>query len=726
MTRIFACIAALAAGLPCMSAAFAQNTARPNFVIIMSDDHVHDQYGFIKPDGHLTPSLNQLRNEGTYFTNFYVASTVCQPSRYSLFTGCYPSRGASAAFRYGERYTAFNTRVSPEFPSLAHGLKSAGYQTGFVGKIGGYNAADFNDDRFNGNPQNDLRILEKRMASHGYTYASSVYKGNLGSKEYHNMEWLTMGAMKFMEQAVGDQDPFCLVVCPTLLHDNPYPSLNRTVDGYADAAFGGKLTGVELAATQAAHARGGNTGIDYSRQGVLDRAATANASAALLWLDDAVGALLQKTKDLGVDDKTYFIYFSDHGDDKGAKGDLYQPGTNMPFLVRYPGGEPGTTNGAMLSEVDIMATVYDLAGADLPGDAEIDGISFRPVLEDPTAISRDAAYSEIGFVRTLVKYPWKYMAFRIPEEAMDIARSQGVDPHSDVPHDPQRDPKSIFASHFGNDPPYVPWESWFKNSWNKHDDYFKKDQLYNLANDDPDEQDNLAYQADHQAKLTEMKAMMADIIHDLPGSFHEFKFEAEIDGATVTNPLDIQGDLDLSYPFNVLSVAEGSNLTRDSYTLITYGGSLTGTFSRKNSFQAMGYDVDYSEAGKVKLVKDGFAKWKQLNGLSGSLPANHDGDGDGVDLIIEYAMDISPAGHSPNDYLLYEMDHTASEIPSMQVIYRRLRPELTYTVQWSTSLEEPSWSSNGVTETELRRDLVKATVYTQHMPRGFLRLVISE
>lgn len=62
----------------------------------------------------------------------------------------------------------------------------------------------------------------------------------------------------------------------------------------------------------------------------------------------------------------------------------------------------------------------------------------------------------------------------------------------------------------------------------------------------------------------------------------------------------------------------------------------------------------------------------------------------------------------------------------MQVIYRRLRPELTYTVQWSTSLEEPSWSSNGVTETELRRDLVKATVYTQHMPRGFLRLVISE
>ena len=691
----------------------------------MSDDHVHDDYEFINPNGNLTPSLNQLRNEGTFFTNFYVASTVCQPSRYALFTGGYPSRGASAQFKYGERYTAFNTRVASEFPSLAHGLKSAGYQTGFVGKIGGYNAADFNDDRFNGNPQNDLRILYKRMNSHGYTYASSVYKGNLGGSEFHNMEWLTMGATKFMEQAVGDDDPFCLVVCTTLLHDNPYPSLNRTVDGYADAAFGGKLTGADLAATQAAHMRGGNTGTDYSRQGVLDRAAAANAGAALLWLDDAVGAMLQKTKDLGIDDNTYFIYFSDHGDEKGAKGDLYQPGTNMPFLIRYPGGQPGATNGAMLSEVDILPTVYDLAGAPLPAGTEIDGISFRPVLENPASSSRDAAYSEIGFVRTVVKYPWKYMAFRIPEEAIDIALSQGVDPHSDVPHDPARGSKSIFASHYGNDPPYIPWENWFKNSWNKHDDYFKKEQLYNLASD-PDEQVNLAYQSAHQAKLTEMKAIMADTIHDLPGSFHEFKFEAHINGSNIENPLHIQGNLDLSYPFNVLSVTGASYLTLDSYTLITYTGSRSGTFSRKNAFQAKGYEVDYSEPGKVKLVKAGFTKWKQLNGLPGSLPANNDGDGDGVDLIIEYAMDITPAGHSQNDYILYEMDETTGTAPSMQLVYKRLRPELTYTVQWSPSLTEASWSSTGVTETELRRDLIKATVPTQGMPRGFLRLVISE
>ena len=726
MTRNLVCIAALAAGLPWMSgSASAQSPARPNFVIIMSDDHIHDEDEFINPIGNLTPSLNQLRNEGTFFTNFYVASTVCQPSRYALFSGRYPSRGASAQFKYGERYTAFNTRINDNFPSLAHGLKSAGYQTGFVGKIDGYTASDFNGDRFNGNPENDLRILKRRMDSHGYTYSSSLYKGNLGGSEFHNMEWLTMGAMRFMEQAVGDDDPFCLVVCPSLLHDNPSPSLSRTVDGYADAAFGGKLTGADLAATQAAHKRGGNTGTDYSRQGVLDRAAAANASAPLLWLDDAVGAMLQKTKDLGIDGNTYFIYFSDHGDANGAKGDLYQTGSNMPFLIRYPSGQPGATNGAMISQVDIMATVYDLAGADLPSDTETDGISFRPVLENPASSSRDVAYSEIGFVRTVVKYPWKYMAFRIPEEAMDIALSQGVDPHSNVPHDPQRGSKSIFASHFGNGPPYAPWGNWFVNSWNNHDDYFKKDQLYNLASD-PNEQVNLTYQPAHKAKLTEMKAIMADIIHDLPGSFHEFKFEAKINGSTVSNTLNISGNLDLSHPFNVLSVADGSSLTQNSYTLITYGGSRTGTFSGKNAFQALGYEVDYSEPGKVKLVKAGFTKWKQINGLPESLPANNDGDGDGVDLIIEYAMDISPAGHSQNDYILYEMDETTGTAPSMQLVYKRLRPELIYTVQWSPSLTEASWSSAGVTETELRRDLIKATVPTQGMPRGFLRLVISE
>lgn len=702
----------------------APDPQRPNFVFIFADDQHYRDFGFYDPKV-LTPSLDQLRAEGTLFNNFYVASTVCQPSRYALFTGRYPSRAASASFAYGERYTAFNTRVLDTFPSLAHGLRDSGYQTGFVGKVDGYIASDFQDDRFSGIPTNDQRILVNRMGTHGYTFASSLYKGNLSSKEHHNMEWVTQGALKFMDESVSANNPFCLVVCPSLLHDNPIPSLNRTTTGYADAAFGGTITGAELGATNAAHLRGGNTGTDYTRQGVLNRARAADSDAALLWLDDAVGALLQKTKDLGVEDNTYFMFVSDHGDGEGNKGDLYQGGVNMPFLIRYPGGQPGATCAATVSCVDIMPTLYELAGVPLPSGQVTDGISFAKVLEDPTRTSRDAAYCEIGFVRTIIAYPWKYMAFRLPEEATTLATNQGVNPYSSVPHDPSRGKSSIFSGHFGDDPPFKPWGTWFSASWNRHVDYFDKDQLYNLATD-YGEQDNLANKPGYQAKLSEMKAMLADTLYDVPGSFHEFKFEVVIDGTSVNNKLSLQGDLNLSYAFDILSVAEESKLTLDTYSIITYTGKLTGEFSRKKGFQRKGYEVDYSVPGQVRLVRTDFSKWKQLRNLPANQTALNDDDSDGIPLLFEYAMDSLPDQPSPGDYVLYEINGAAGVSSEMQIIYKKLRPELTYAVQWSETLESSSWSGEGISEVALSRDLVKATLSTAGKPQAFLRLLISE
>ncbi len=223
-----------------------------------------------------------------------------------------------------------------------------------------------------------------------------------------------------------------------------------------------------------------------------------------------------------------------------------------------------------------------------------------------------------------------------------------------------------------------------------------------------------------------MKAMLADTLYDIPGSFHEFKFEAVINGSSIDKKLSIQGDLDLSYAFDILSVAEESNLTLNAYTLITYTGKRTGEFSRKKGFQRKGYEVDYSVAGQVRLVRTDFSKWKQLRNLPADRAALNDDDGDGIPLLIEYAMDSLPDKPSPRDYVLYEMNGTLAESPGMQIIYKKLRPELTYKVQWSASLEEPSWSDAGITEVELRRDLVKATMSTAGRTRAFMRLLVSE
>lgn len=704
---------------------------KPNFVIIFSDDHEIDDYGYKNPN-RLTPAIDRLKTDGTLFTNYYAASTVCQPSRYALFTGQYPSRGASAVWDYGTRYTEFNTRINEDFPSLAHRLVAEGYQTGMVGKMGGFNVADFPDMKFNdGGPEHKIQVLIRRAKTHGFTYAGSLYKGNRSGGEQHNMEWVTKGALEFLDGTNGA--PFFLVVTPTLVHDNPNPSLNRTAPAeYADVAYTHQLSGADLIATQNAHNRDDMPGVDYSRQGVLDRVAAAGAgNAPVTWLDDSIGAIRRKCETLGVMDNTYFMYLTDHGDGNAAKGDLYQNGTNMPLLMVYPGGTPGSICESPISQVDIMATLLDLAGGQFDPAYEYDGISFRTVLEDHSTKHRDYAFSEIGFVRTIAAPPWKYMAFRVPDQAVaDAGLPTTFDPHGPVPQDPNV-PKSFLTGHFGfflgpwPQGATAPWETWFSNGWNKHDGYFDRDQLYNI-DDDPGEDDNLAYDPAYQAKLAEMKAMMADIVYDLPGSFYEFKFEVEIDGSTVSKRLDIQGDLDLSYAFDTLAVTEASNMTEQSYTIMTYTGSRTGEFSHKKAFQKKGYEVDYSTLGQVKLVRFNFADWKARNNILQNTPDDSDDDSDGIPLMIEYAMDLAPDAISEKDYVLYEIDEITGETPAMQLIYKKLRPELTYTVQWSTTMALGSWSGAGVTEVDLRRDLVKATVPTSGMQKVFMRLHIEE
>lgn len=702
------------------------SATRPNFVIIMSDDHHYDEYGWKNPRV-LSPTLNRLKSEGTLFNNFYVASTVCQPSRYAMFSGRYPARGAADQWKYGVTYSAFNTRIYENDSSFAHRLTQSGYKTGYVGKIDGYTASDFKDQRFNGDPLNDQAVLVRRMKSHGYTYAGGLYKGNVLSGVYHNMEWLTKSALDFLESSKND--PFCLVVCPTLVHDNPLPSLNRTApENYGDIEFKGRLTGADLAATQVAHSRDDMPGVDYTRRGLLNRGAAAGVDGerlAILWMDDGIGAIMRKCEKLGVLDNTYFIYLTDHGDGNGAKGDLYQNGINMPLLIRYPNGRPNTTSNAVISQVDIMATVYDLANVTPDPSTEYDGISFKPVLADPSAPHREAAYSDIGFARTVSSSDYKYMAFRLPEEVLAIATTQGVDPHSNVPHDPARGSTSVFSGHFGNNPPFQPWNTWFDKGWSYHADYFKKDQLYDIRTD-ADEKKNLAYIPAYSNKLLEMKALMADVLYDVPGSFSEFKFEVKISGTTVTSLLNVTGDLDLSYPFDLLAVTTDSNLTANSYTIIKYTGKLIGKFSQRKFFQSKGYEVDYSFPKEVRIVKSDYSMWKTINSLATTLPDDSDQDQDGIPLLMEYAMDLGPGEHSTNDYVLYQMGKTSGSSDEMQLIFKKLRPELNYTVQWSTSLAPNSWSSAGITEVRLRRDFVKATLPSDGKNQAYFRVLVSK
>jgi iduronate 2-sulfatase len=130
--------------------------------------------------------------------------------------------------------------------------------------------------------------------------------------------------------------------------------------------------------------------------------------ACVSYVDAQVGKLLEALHRLGLDQNTIVVLWGDHGwslgeKDRWCKGTNFERDTRVPLLIRVPGlAKPGVPTDALIEYVDIYPTLAALAGLTPPAD--LDGKSFVPVLEDPTARGRDVALSQ--FTR-----PWKAAGF---------------------------------------------------------------------------------------------------------------------------------------------------------------------------------------------------------------------------------------------------------------------------------------------------------------------------
>jgi len=103
---------------------------RPNFIVIFTDDQGYQDVGCYGAEGFQTPNLDRMAEEGMRFTNFYVASAVCSPSRASLLTGSYPVRvGVPSVL-----HPVSPTGLDPSEITIAEILKEQGYVTACVGK----------------------------------------------------------------------------------------------------------------------------------------------------------------------------------------------------------------------------------------------------------------------------------------------------------------------------------------------------------------------------------------------------------------------------------------------------------------------------------------------------------------------------------------------------------------------------------------------------------------
>jgi N-sulfoglucosamine sulfohydrolase len=312
----------------------------PNILLITSEDHSPhlSSYGDTIIN---TPNLDKIAGEGVLFNNAYITIASCTPSRSSILTGLYPHQnGHLSLATHGYHFVG-------KVKNIYQMLKEAGYRTGMLGKL-------------HLNPASNFPIDYHPIAGANFS------RDSLGRyAEY---------AGDFME---GSEDPFFLMVNYPDAH-HPWEDLVENRPRPAKI-----VTSEEVAVFHY---------VGYENERI--KSFTANYYNSIQRLDECIGELMQTLLNSGKDNNTLIIYLSDHGDQmpRGKLG-IYEAGTKVPFLVKWPGKiDKGITSDALISSIDIVPTILDAAGLAIP--ESIGGKSLFPVFNDPELDFREYLFTE--------------------------------------------------------------------------------------------------------------------------------------------------------------------------------------------------------------------------------------------------------------------------------------------------------------------------------------------
>ncbi|MEM6302724.1 MAG: sulfatase-like hydrolase/transferase [Pseudomonadota bacterium] len=467
--------------------------------------------GYSKVGPMVTPNIDRLAEEGVIFSRYYVTSPICTPSRFSLMTGRYASRSQTLRLNTPEGeppLIAFNTPLDREL-TLPERLQPLGYVTGHVGKW--HNFGSQNSNRGNGHVGNFARLdpqdpviaeqlkagiaarEEELRANHNFDFVGALYPGNvddigipkrLFEASPHNMEWIVAAARTFL--ARHNQQPFMLHVATTA----PHGWMNRIGNDEDKVLTPAGILDSPPAAGMP------------SRESVYERNRKNRSGRAMaIWLDDAVGALLDDLDRYGIQDNTIVIFTSDHGN--RGKESVYEA-ARSPLLIRWPTViERGRISRALVSNIDLAPTILELAGGRLRN--EFDGVSLSPILRERESEVRDSLMLEVSLSRAVVTKDWKYLVHRPPREiAARIEAEASLDPEDRIygwDGNWRRDSS-------GN------WRTPRQIKYRNHlffPAYFEKDQLYDLAKDNM-EQVNLYTNEEFAAKGKELEKKLSELL----------------------------------------------------------------------------------------------------------------------------------------------------------------------------------------------------------------------
>ena len=357
----------------------------PNIVFVLADDLGYGDLSCYGQQKFSTPNIDRLAREGMLFRQHYTGCTVSAPSRSSLMTGQHtghtPVRGNKGWEPEGQWPLSANS------VTIAEMLKTRGYATGAFGKWGlGFIGTE-------GDP--NLQGIDEFFGYNCQSLAHNYYPDHLwhnnekvllhendsGKTGIYSADIIHKAALDFIEK--NREKPFFLFYPTTIPHAELFAK-----EEYMKM-FRGKLDPEKSF-------KGVDDGPNY-RLGPYGSQPEAHAAFAAMikQLDDYVGELLAKLKELGMEKNTIVIfasdngphleggadpdYFNSNGDLKGYKRDMYEGGIRTPLLVRWPEKvKAGTESDHISAFWDILPTFAEITGANVPEN--IDGISLLPAL----------------------------------------------------------------------------------------------------------------------------------------------------------------------------------------------------------------------------------------------------------------------------------------------------------------------------------------------------------
>jgi arylsulfatase A-like enzyme len=383
----------------CLTAAV-HPLAKPNVLLIVSDDQGYRDLGCFGSGEVQTPQLDRMARGGIKLTSFYVAWPACTPSRGALLTGRYPQRNGiydmirNEAPDYGYQYKPGEYEATFERIGgmdtreilLPRVLKSTGYVNGIFGKwdLGVHRrflplARGF--DEFYGFVNTGIDYY-----THERYGVPSMYRNNsptTADKGTYCTDLFEREAVRFLE--ANRRKPFFLYVPFNAPHGAS--NLDPAIRGGAQAPdrFKEMYPKLREQADTEQRTRYGKT---YT---VPTRAARRlEFVGSVTAMDAAIGRLLDLLEEYGIADNTIVIFFSDNGGGgsadnaplRGRKGQMFEGGIRVPCIVKWPGKIPAdSTSDEFLTSLEIVPTLCAATGAEPPKGVALDGFDMLPVLQ---------------------------------------------------------------------------------------------------------------------------------------------------------------------------------------------------------------------------------------------------------------------------------------------------------------------------------------------------------